>query len=366
MIPLPLAHRGSRLLACVAVVIAMTLLAPAAAFGATSDTRYLGSASQLGLKQPIVGMAATPTGKGYWLVAADGGIFTFGNARFYGSTGSRRLNRPIVGMRASPTGRGYWLVATDGGIFTFGNARYRGAATARAWTPIVGIATTPSGLGYWIASADGGTLAFGDARPFATQMAPAGSSVVAIAASPRSGYWVATRDGTVGTSTGSLGLPSSGTTGPRAIALELLQRMNDERAARHLHPVSWDPLLAGFANSWANTLLMTKVYNHQDLGAIVAAANGRLEEVGENIYAGSGGAADAGSAHLGLMGSSEHRQNMLLPQGQLVGIGAACSGGTLVVVEDFGINMGAPLPPANQPVPPLNPIVSTNPAGAHC
>jgi hypothetical protein len=30
-------------------------------------------------------MAATPTGLGYWLVAADGGIFTFGDASFYGS-----------------------------------------------------------------------------------------------------------------------------------------------------------------------------------------------------------------------------------------------------------------------------------------
>jgi len=34
---------------------------------------------------PIVGMAATPTGKGYWLVAADGGIFGFGDAQFYGN-----------------------------------------------------------------------------------------------------------------------------------------------------------------------------------------------------------------------------------------------------------------------------------------
>jgi hypothetical protein len=30
-------------------------------------------------------MAATPTGKGYWFVAADGGVFTFGDAPFYGS-----------------------------------------------------------------------------------------------------------------------------------------------------------------------------------------------------------------------------------------------------------------------------------------
>ena len=42
--------------------------------------------------------------------------------RFYGSTGGMRSNKPIVGMAATPTGRGYWLVASDGGIFTFGDA----------------------------------------------------------------------------------------------------------------------------------------------------------------------------------------------------------------------------------------------------
>jgi hypothetical protein len=31
-------------------------------------------------------------------VAADGGIFTFGDAQFFGSTGALHLNRPIVGM----------------------------------------------------------------------------------------------------------------------------------------------------------------------------------------------------------------------------------------------------------------------------
>jgi uncharacterized protein YkwD len=400
MIPLP--HRGASRVASVVVAIVMTWCACAPAFGATaSGARYLGSASQLGLKQPIVGMAATPSGKGYWLVAADGGIFSFGNAHFYGSTGSIRLNRPIVGMRAAPFGRGYWLVASDGGIFTFGNARfhgstggralnqpivgmaatpggkgywlvaadggtftfgtarYRGSATWRADpAPVVGIATTPSGLGYWIASAGGGTMAFGDARPFGMQMSPAQGAVVAIAASPRNGYWLATRDGTVGTSVG----PSRTAT----IAFELLRRMNDERAARHLHPLGWDSLLAGYANSWAYTLLVSKPFRHQDLGAIIEGANGRLEQVGENLFAGDGTSADAGTAHLALMGSAEHRENMLLPQGQLVGIGVVCSGIKLIVVEDFGINMGAPLPPPNQAQAPAKPIVSTNPAGAHC
>ena len=50
---------------------------------------------------PIVGMAATRTGNGYWLVAADGGIFAFGDAHFFGSASTQALNMPIVGMAAS-------------------------------------------------------------------------------------------------------------------------------------------------------------------------------------------------------------------------------------------------------------------------
>jgi hypothetical protein len=48
-----------------------------------------------------VGMAATPSGGGYWLVASDGGIFSFGDARFFGSTGSLVLTRPVVGMAST-------------------------------------------------------------------------------------------------------------------------------------------------------------------------------------------------------------------------------------------------------------------------
>ena len=42
----------------------------------------------MNLNKPIVGMASTPTGHGYWLVASDGGIFSFGDADFHGSTGA--------------------------------------------------------------------------------------------------------------------------------------------------------------------------------------------------------------------------------------------------------------------------------------
>jgi hypothetical protein len=41
-------------------------------------------------------MAATPDGGGYWLVASDGGVFTYGDAPFDGSAGSNGLVAPIV------------------------------------------------------------------------------------------------------------------------------------------------------------------------------------------------------------------------------------------------------------------------------
>ena len=74
------------------------------------------------LNAPVVGMAATPDGQGYWLVAADGGVFNFGDAPFAGSMGGRPLNAPVVGMAAADAG-GYWLVASDGGVFNSGTPR---------------------------------------------------------------------------------------------------------------------------------------------------------------------------------------------------------------------------------------------------
>ena len=69
-------------------------------------------------------------GKGYWLMATDGGVFTFGSAKFHGSTGAKHLNAPVVGMTATPSGGGYMLVASDGGVFTFGNAKFHGSTGA--------------------------------------------------------------------------------------------------------------------------------------------------------------------------------------------------------------------------------------------
>jgi hypothetical protein len=116
---------------------------------------------------PVVGAAGTPDGLGSWLVASDGGIFSFGEAQFFGSTGAIRLNQPIVGMAATPTGHGYWLVASDGGIFSFGDAQFFGSVAASPLArPVVGMATTASGRGYWLLTGEGGVFGFGDAASF--------------------------------------------------------------------------------------------------------------------------------------------------------------------------------------------------------
>ena len=120
---------------------------------------FHGSTGAIHLNRPIVGMAATADGSGYWFVAADGGVFSY-NAHFYGSTGSIKLNRPIVGMAVDPATGGYWLVATDGGIFSF-HAPFFGSTGAEVLNkPIVGMAALSSGSGYRLIASDGGVFTY--------------------------------------------------------------------------------------------------------------------------------------------------------------------------------------------------------------
>ena len=161
------------------------------------DASFYGSTGAIHLNQPIVGMTATPDGKGYWLVASDGGIFTFGDAKFYGSTGAIHLNQPVVGMSATPDGKGYWLVASDGGIFTFGDAAFYGSTGAiHLNKPIVGMAPTPDGLGYWLVASDGGIFTYGDAA-FIGTIGGAGQTVIGIVVNPATAaYTLVELDGT--------------------------------------------------------------------------------------------------------------------------------------------------------------------------
>ncbi len=162
------------------------------------DAHFYGSTGALVLNKPIVGLAATADQKGYWLVASDGGVFSFGDARFHGSTGAMTLNKPIVGMATTPDGGGYWLVASDGGVFSFGDARFHGSTGAMTLNqPIVGMATTPDGGGYWLVASDGGVFSFGDARFYGSTANSTGDPVEQIVPTTSGGgYWVVQQNGT--------------------------------------------------------------------------------------------------------------------------------------------------------------------------
>jgi hypothetical protein len=164
---------------------------------AYGDAGFFGSAGDIHLNQPIVGMATTADGRGYWLVASDGGVFAYGDATYQGSMGGTRLNRPIVGMAAHPGG-GYWLVASDGGIFSFGDATFHGSAgNLRLNKPVVGMAPTPSGLGYWLVATDGGIFSYGDATFHGSAgNLPLTEPIVGMQPTPDgTGYWLVARDG---------------------------------------------------------------------------------------------------------------------------------------------------------------------------
>ena len=162
------------------------------------EAKFYGSTGGIPLNSPILGLAATPKGAGYWLVATDGGIFSFGDAQFYGSTGALKLNKPVVGMATTAPGRGYWLVASDGGIFSFGDARFHGSTgSLQLNKPVVGMAPTPTGQGYWLVASDGGIFSFGDARFHgSTGAITLNKPVVGMAPTPTGkGYWLLAADG---------------------------------------------------------------------------------------------------------------------------------------------------------------------------
>jgi len=160
---------------------------------------FYGSTGGMRLNEPVVGMAGTADSLGYWLVASDGGLFAFGDAQFHGSMGATHLNEPVVGMAATPDGKGYWLVASDGGIFAFGDAQFHGSTgNITLNQPIVGMTASPNGHGYWFTAADGGVFAF-DA-PFLGSLGnvPQSHPIVSITAdADGQGYWFTNSNGAV-------------------------------------------------------------------------------------------------------------------------------------------------------------------------
>lgn len=186
---------------------------------------------------PIVGLAATPSGQGYWQVNSTGGVFAFGDAGFFGSasipagtviglaatpsgqgywitTTAGQVhafgdatpdtlanygvtpNRPISGIEASPTG-GFWLVGRDGGIYGLAGAPFHGSAGGSPLNAdVVGMAATPNGGGYWLVAADGGVFSYGNAGFHGSAASFPHQPIVGMARSQSgAGYWLVATDG---------------------------------------------------------------------------------------------------------------------------------------------------------------------------
>ena len=164
-------------------------------FGAAA---FNGSQANTPLSAPVVGMSA-PIGGGYWLVGSDGTVYPH-DAGSFGSLSGQHLNAPIVGMASTADGFGYYLAAADGGVFTFGDAHFQGSMGGKLLNqPVVGMAVTPDNQGYYLVASDGGVFTFGDAH-FQGSMGGKvlNQPVVGMAVSAAtSGYWLTAADGGV-------------------------------------------------------------------------------------------------------------------------------------------------------------------------
>ena len=120
------------------------------------------------LNAPIVGMASSADGGGYWLVGSDGGIYAFGDAPFDGSLPGLNVHvNNVVGMAAT-SGNGYWLVGSDGGIYSF-DANFYGSMGGKTLSaPVSSMTARPQSDGYWLTGQDGAIYSFGNAAAVIT------------------------------------------------------------------------------------------------------------------------------------------------------------------------------------------------------
>jgi hypothetical protein len=133
------------------------------------------------LNAPVVGIASTNDGGGYWLVASDGGIFTFGDAPFLGSLGSHPPYNSIRAIAARPNDTGYWMVDWGGQVYGFGQATLGSLGGRVPAIPVTDIVSTPTGKGYWLLAPQDFAYSLGNSP--ITASSPAGEAIVAAATS---------------------------------------------------------------------------------------------------------------------------------------------------------------------------------------
>lgn len=133
-----------------------------------------------------------------------------------------------------------------------------------------------------------------------------------------------------------------------AIARDIYVRVNDERGARGLAPLTWDEGLAELARRWSETMI-ADTYEHSPADF---RAHPSYAGTGENIAMGYLGASDL---HVGWMTSAGHRDNILYPGYTAVGVGIVCrNDGHAWATQIFGVPNGTypdpPRPTSEEPI----------------
>jgi len=165
-----------------------------------------------------------PVPSGYRMLAADGGVFSFG-APFFGAPSAdptRCVRNPDArsmpdgscwSMAPTPDGDGYFVLdAFSGKIYPYGDAASFGqpadsfgGAGADLWPNSVGLALTPDGKGAWVLeqglSGMASVQAFGDATsygdPLTSRLDTKGAAVGIVGTADGKGYWLVFSDGGV-------------------------------------------------------------------------------------------------------------------------------------------------------------------------
>ncbi|MGO8860488.1 MAG: L,D-transpeptidase family protein [Acidimicrobiales bacterium] len=107
---MPDGRRGARRHALTLAFLTLIAL-PWAVGPARSGAAGAAGADAAASAPAAVGLAATPDGGGYWLVASDGGVFSFGDARFFGSAGS--YINPLLVDQLADTGGAQQVIVVD-------------------------------------------------------------------------------------------------------------------------------------------------------------------------------------------------------------------------------------------------------------
>ncbi|MEW6472525.1 MAG: phytase [Actinomycetota bacterium] len=107
-----------------------------------------------------------PGKPGYWMVGADGRVFTFGDAKSFGDV-NLPAGAQAVDLEPTPSGNGYWIIDDLGNVYARGDAMTLPAldrsSKISTGEVVTSLSATKTGKGYWIFTSLGQVIPFGDA-----------------------------------------------------------------------------------------------------------------------------------------------------------------------------------------------------------